>query len=180
VAPAGATDATSSGAYSNTEPYYYVNSSVDAATYGYYYNWEAAKLACPAGWHLPSDAEWNTLEATVSGSDWQESYATATGRRGSHAGKLAGDGWYSSTTAGAPGNATDANHNASGFGAVPAGSWRYGFNDADYDAYFWSSTEYGYGANYAWSRTLDYHYASVSRYGGNYRNFSFSVRCLRD
>ena len=177
VAPAGATDATSSGAYSNTEPYYYVKPGVDAATNGYYYNWEAAKLACPTGWHLPSDAEWNTLEETVSGSDWQASYATATGYRGSHAGKLAGDGWNSSSTAGAPGNAADANHNASGFSAVPAGFWSYGFDYAGNDAYFWSSTEDGAGS--AWHRILYYSYAGVlrttsSRYGG------FSVRCLRD
>ena len=177
VAPAGATDATSSGAYSNTEPYYYVKPGVDAATNGYYYNWEAAKLACPSGWHLPSDAEWNTLEATVSGSDWQESYVTATAYRGSHAGKLAGDGWNSSSTAGAPGNAADANHNASGFSAVPAGFWSYGFDYAGNDAYFWSSTEDGAGS--AWHRILYYSYAGVlrttsSRYGG------FSVRCLRD
>ena len=177
VAPAGATDATSSGAYSNTEPYYYVKPGFDAATNGYYYNWEAAKLACPSGWHLPSDAEWNTLEATVSGSDWQESYVTATAYRGSHAGKLAGDGWNSSSTAGAPGNAADANHNASGFSAVPAGFWSYGFDYAGNDAYFWSSTEDGAGS--AWHRILYYSYAGVlrttsSRYGG------FSVRCLRD
>ena len=178
VAPAGATDATSSGAYSYTVPYYYVKPGVDAATYGYYYNWEAAKLACPAGWHLPSDAEWNTLEATVSGSDWQESYATATGYRGSHAGKLAGDGWNSSTTAGAPGNVTDANHNASGFSAVPAGRWYNGFDIAGDFAFFWSSTVYG--AFDAWSRGLGYNNADVYRrnYGGRYGGFS--VRCLRD
>ena len=177
VAPVGATDATSSGANSNTVPYYYVNPSVDAATYGYYYNWEAAKLACPAGWHLPNDAEWNTLEATVSGSDWQESYATATGYRGSHAGKLAGDGWNSSTTAGAPGNVTDANHNASGFSAVPAGDWSNGFYNAGNGAFFWSSTERG--TNFAWYRSLNYRNADVSRdYNG--RNLGYSVRCLRD
>ena len=177
VAPAGATDATSSGAYSYTEPYYYVKPGVDAATNGYYYNWEAAKLACPSGWHLPSDAEWNTLEATVSGSDWQESYVTATAYRGSHAGKLAGDGWSSSSTAGAPGNAADANHNASGFSAVPGGYWLDGFYGAGFGAYFWSSTESG--SNSAWNRGLTYGSAGVGR-NYNYRGYGFSVRCLRD
>ena len=177
VAPAGATDETSSGASSYTVPYYYVNPGADPATYGYYYNWEAAKLACPTGWHLPSDAEWNTLEATVSGSDWQESYATGTGSRGSHAGKLAGDGWNSSTTAAAPGNVTDANHNASGFSAVPAGFWYYGFSSAGDDAYFWSSTEDG--TDLALYRYLGYRGAGVYR-SYNYRTIGFSVRCLRD
>ena len=54
-------------------PVYYVygydGNSVSAAkasanyiTYGVLYNWEAAKIACPSGWHLPTDAEWTILE----------------------------------------------------------------------------------------------------------------------
>ena len=34
-------------------------------TYGVLYNWVAAKAACPPGWHLPSDAEWKTLEKNL-------------------------------------------------------------------------------------------------------------------
>ncbi len=30
--------------------------------YGRLYDWNTAKKACPAGWHLPSDNEWNELE----------------------------------------------------------------------------------------------------------------------
>jgi uncharacterized protein (TIGR02145 family) len=33
--------------------------------FGRLYNWEAAKVACPKGWHLPSDSEWTVLEKTV-------------------------------------------------------------------------------------------------------------------
>lgn len=33
--------------------------------YGLLYNYEAAKVACPVGWHLPSDAEWQELENTL-------------------------------------------------------------------------------------------------------------------
>jgi len=29
---------------------------------GVLYNWEAVQSACPIGWHLPSDEEWNNLE----------------------------------------------------------------------------------------------------------------------
>jgi uncharacterized protein (TIGR02145 family) len=29
--------------------------------YGRLYDWAMAKTVCPAGWHLPSDAEWQTL-----------------------------------------------------------------------------------------------------------------------
>ncbi|MBO9703719.1 MAG: hypothetical protein J7604_26170 [Sporocytophaga sp.] len=30
--------------------------------YGSLYTWEAAIIACPNGWHLPSDSEWRLLE----------------------------------------------------------------------------------------------------------------------
>jgi uncharacterized protein (TIGR02145 family) len=29
--------------------------------FGLFYDWNAANAACPLGWHLPTDAEWNTL-----------------------------------------------------------------------------------------------------------------------
>ncbi len=35
--------------------------SPNYATYGVIYNWHAASSASPAGWHMPSDAEWNEL-----------------------------------------------------------------------------------------------------------------------
>ncbi|NLB63985.1 MAG: hypothetical protein GX801_07760 [Fibrobacter sp.] len=48
--------------------YGYEGSDVDNAkntdnykTYGVLYNFVAAKVACPAGWHLPSNTEWNAL-----------------------------------------------------------------------------------------------------------------------
>ena len=134
---------------------------------------------CPAGWHLPSDAEWNTMEATVSGSDWQTSYETSTGYRGNHAGKLAGgDNWTSSTTSGAPGDYDNADRNVSGFSAVPAGRC-YGssFYYAGSNTAFWSSTQ-PFSSN-ASNRYLDYNYANV--YRDNYfKSSGYSVRCLRD
>jgi len=33
----------------------------------YYYDTRSAKTACPAGWHLPSNAEWTTLMNTAGG-----------------------------------------------------------------------------------------------------------------
>ena len=173
VAPAGATDASSSGASSNTEPYYYVNSAFNPAVYGYYYNWEAAKLACPTGWHLPSDAEWTTMEQTQTSMD-----VTGSGWRGDHAGKLAGEGWNPSTTAGAPGNASDPDHNASGFSAVPAG-YCYGssFGLAGNYAVFWSATQNS--SNGAYGRGLYSNSAGVTRYDSD-KDYGRSVRCVRD
>ncbi|MCR4827246.1 MAG: T9SS type A sorting domain-containing protein, partial [Bacteroidales bacterium] len=136
---------------------------------------------CPVGWHLPSDAEWNTMEATVSGSDWQTSYETTKNYRGSHAGKLAGgDNWTSRSTSGAPGDYGNADRNVSGFSAVPAGTYNYSsFNNAGYRAEFWGATQDADNPRYAYDRYLYCDNAGVGRF--NYdKNTGFSVRCLRD
>jgi uncharacterized protein (TIGR02145 family) len=39
----------------------YQNNDKFAAIYGYLYNFRVAQKACPLGWHLPNDAEWNEL-----------------------------------------------------------------------------------------------------------------------
>ena len=152
------------------------NSSVtyNNNTFGYYYNWTAANNVCPVGWHLPSDAEWTTMEQTQTSMD-----VTGSGLRGDHAGKLAGEGWNPSTTAGAPGNASDPDHNASGFSAVPAGSC-YGssFYAAGNNASFWSSTQYH--SDYAYTRGLDCNFADVLRSYNDGKSNGYSVRCLRD
>ena len=137
---------------------------------------------CPEGWHLPSDAEWNTMEDTVSGSDWQASYETSTAYRGSHAGKLStGCDWTTSTTANAPGNYSNNERNSSGFAAVPAGGFGSSFSDAGGLAKFWTSSQRcsSTSCGNAWLRYLRYYDAGVSR--NYYNKFSgFSVRCLRD
>ncbi len=62
---------------SETEPYYYVygypGTSVESAKKilgcvvdGVTYNWQAAKTACPQGWHLPTCDEWQTLAEYIS------------------------------------------------------------------------------------------------------------------
>lgn len=37
------------------------NIDLDLQQYGYYYNWRAANMACPKGWHLPTTDEWEQL-----------------------------------------------------------------------------------------------------------------------
>lgn len=37
--------------------------------YGRLYTWQAAKNACPSGWHLPSDDEWTQLVNYLGGED---------------------------------------------------------------------------------------------------------------
>ena len=98
---------------------------------------------------------------------------TGTGFRGDHAGRLAGgEQWSSSTTPNAPGNMSCESRNASGFSAVPAGSYELLFNQYYGGAMFWSSTD-------SWVRLLNYDKAGVQR--TNFDSVFFaSVRCLRN
>ena len=181
--------------HSSTDPYYYdySNSNIPLSERGYYYNWSAAMHGaassnaipsgvqgiCPTGWHLPSDAEWNTMEATVSGSEWQTDYETSYVYRGSHAGKLAGgENWTTCTISGAPGDYGNADRNVFGFSAVPAG---YGYGASLYYAgnyaYFWSSTQDN--SSGVFIRYLHHNNAGVGR-GSNSNSNGYSIRCLRD
>lgn len=48
-------------------PYNENNNNVNK--YGRLYTWEAAKNACPVGWHLPSSKEWENLIDYFGGAD---------------------------------------------------------------------------------------------------------------
>jgi len=165
----------------------YANDSVaspsNLTTYGYLYNWYAAKgianagsttykNICPTDWHVPTDGEWTsliqfivpteTISATVIGSQ----SLTAGGKLKSTSTTL----WQ---TPGFPG--TD-NY---GFSALPGGGRNDvgSFSSIRDNAFFWSATEDG--SNDAWRRSLSNANSNVSR-----RDYSktsgFSVRCLRD
>jgi len=130
---------------------------------------------CPAGWHLPSDAEWTAMTNYVS----SQSAYTCGGNNIYIAKALASEtGWNSSTDNCAVGNTLTAN-NATGFSAVPAGGCvGSSFNGAGGYAGFWSSTQL-LSSGYASYRDLDYGNARV--YGTSIgKNDGSSVRCLRD
>ena len=137
--------------------------------YGVLYNWEAAKTACPSGWHLPSDEEWKVLEKYLGMSS---SDADSAGLRNSgDVGKKlkSTSEWYNN------GNGD----NSSGFNALPGG-YRYGsgrYGDLGERAFFWSSLENG--SSWAWRRHLSYYGDGVLR-DYPYRRRGYSVRCLKD
>ena len=157
--------------------YYPNNNSSNVSAYGYLYNWEAAKLVCPAGWHLPSDAEWTTLITYVSG----QSEYTCGGNTSYNAKALAStEGWGTSSGTCAVGNNPSTN-NATGFSAVPAGY--YGGNGSlpylnfSCGADFWSATQSN--SSNAYSRNVFYYYSQVRIF--NYsKSRGYSVRCLHD
>jgi len=131
-------------------------------TYGTLYNWYSVNTGklCPAGWHVPSDEEWNELM----------NYAGGEGVAG---GKLKEPGttyWV------------EPNHGATndyGFTAFPGG-FRYSdgkFYDFGFSGYWWSST--GYSQSRAFFRFIYYSETTLYRFNNSKKN-GFSVRCLKN
>jgi len=137
----------------------YDNDQSNVAKYGYLYDWETAKTVAPAGWHLPSDSEWNTLINYLGGENVAGGKMKAT------------SGWDSPNTGA---------NNSSGFSAFPGGFYNYVVSEFSHRgtfAGFWSSTPYG--SEFAWKRGLDYRFGEPYHdYDG--RRAGFSVRCVKD
>ena len=139
------------------------------------------KEFAPEGWHVPSDAEWTTLEEYLIANGYNYDGSTTGDKIGKSMASTTG--WSDSTNAGAPpagavGNDQSLN-NSSGFNAFPEGGRDYNgsFDNEGIDAVFWSSTEYI--TDYAWARFLGYSLSSLYR-SNNYKQIGFSVRFVRD
>lgn len=142
---------------------YYNNDPSTNATYGKLYNWYAvndSRGLTPAGWHVPSDAEWTILETCLGGS------SVAGG-----AIKVTGTTTWTSPNTGAT--------NSSGFAGLPGGLRNNvgQFLSVGGNSYWWSSTENF--TSFAWFRSLVYSNGSI---GSSYttKQYGFSVRCIRD
>ncbi len=148
------------------EKYCYNNSSINCNIYGGLYLWnemmqyvttEGAQGICPAGWHLPTNAEWTDL------SDFYG--ATAGGEL-----KETGTSHWNPPNKGAT--------NLSGFTALPGG---YRFTDGSFHGllnctYIWESLA---GTYYAKSITLHFDTWNMSR-TSNLKADGFSVRCIKN
>ena len=112
--------------------------------------------ACPEGWHLPSQAEWETLESYV------------------EANSSCGRGQALKSTSGWDDNANGLD--VFGFNALPAG---HRYDDYSYvrrEAYFWTSSEFSTTyTESAYTRSP----TSVS-WGGYPKYLAQSVRCVKD
>ena len=142
---------------------YYDNEPKIGAKYGKLYNWYAVndpRILAPKGWHIPSDAEWTTLE------NYLRDVASKKMKR---LGSLKANG---------------NENNKSGL-LVLLGGYRLGdgkFQSLDAYTGWWSSTEGN--ANYARGRSTNgngvnlYGLNDDMGYGG--KVVGLSVRCLRD
>jgi len=148
-----------SGISSNCEKYgrLYDWSTAMAGSASSSYNPSGVQGICPAGWHLPSQAEWNNLITYAGGS------ATAGTKLKSTS------GWVGE-------NGTD-NY---GFWALPGGfrnNSEGSFGGNGYYGYWWSSTQSGTDGAYA--KYMDYGNSHVLD-GSYYKSDGFSVRCVRN
>jgi uncharacterized protein (TIGR02145 family) len=146
--------------------------TADQKMKGALYNWYAVntgKLA-PAGWHIPTDAEWDTLQnfliangykydSTIKGNDVSRSLSSKIYWLNDQASNIN-------------------NYNTNGFSAIPGGCRNYNgvFLDSN-NGYWWSATEFD--ESIVWFRYIIYY----SRYLGRYyyhKEYGLSVRLVRD
>ncbi|MFH1295682.1 MAG: fibrobacter succinogenes major paralogous domain-containing protein [Bacteroidota bacterium] len=172
-----------------TTPYWfnYDDSLNNSITYGKLYTWAAVMHGsessnsnpsgvqgiCPAGWHVPSDAEWMELEMFL-GMSAGEANRVMEWRGTDEGGKLKETGttrWQEPNT-----GAT----NESGFTALPAGQRNDEglFLGKQYAGFYHTSTEYQ-GTSSSASRFLSWDMSMIWRDFGP-KNFAFSIRCLKD
>ena len=152
------------------------------------YNWYAVigihdidpntpnKEFAPEGWHVPTDAEWTTLEEYLIASSYN--YDGTTTENKIAKAMASTSGWNSATNKGVPGNDQSLN-NSSGFNVFPEG---YRFNDGSFFnegslAFFWSSPESS--TFEAWYCYLVSSSSNLYRSSDNER-YGFSVRFVRD
>jgi len=135
----------------------YNDSISNCNTYGRLYNWDAAEIVCPLGWHLPDTTEWNTLVRTV-GVD-------------SAAIKLSAKSTLWKTNVGT---------NSFGFSALPAGDYE-SYNDNEYillgeETSWWTTAQ----RDAVSSHTMGFYDGGPSidmSYDGRYSYHS--VRCIQ-
>lgn len=145
------------------EKYCYNNVAGNCDIYGGLYLWSeamqyvttsGAKGICPAGWHIPSKTELETLQTAVNSS--------------SNALKSVGQG-----------SGNGAGTNTSGFSGLLAGSRNtdFTFSNLGYSTGIWGSTELG--ATFAYNFVLEY-YGSAADWGYFDKENGFSIRCIKN
>jgi len=180
---------------------YYENNTANGTKYGKLYNWYAvvdARGLAPGGWHVPTDEEWTVLSTFLGGEAVAGKKMKST------------SGWNSYTTGGSKTCPNCANWNAEyrkkvpchtckdtrsvaapkvshvgngtnscGFTGLPGGyrSYSGNFYYVGNGGYWWSASESN--VSDAWLRGLYDDDSTLGRFT-NYKDYGFSVRCVRD
>lgn len=153
------------------------NNAQNFSIYGSLYNWYAvsdSRNIAPAGWHVPTDAEWTILENFLIAKGYNYD-KTTTGNK--IALSMAAESfWTSSTTPGAIGS-TENGRNASGFNARSSGYRNDEFLNEFKECWWWTST--ASNSNFAYGRSLNYNRVGLF-HGNDNKSLGFSVRCIKD
>ena len=142
---------------------------------GYLYNFVAAMHICPIGWHLPTQADWETLKTYVGG---ESSYRCSANTEYLARAIASKTGWEGSDSECGPGEQPDEN-DGTGFSASPAGEFgTSGLANKNKEANFWLDQAAGSGVGIcAFLRyndpTLEYSFTPEQKQG-------FSVRCVHN
>ena len=143
----------------------YNNDTALLPDYGRLYSWYAAvdsRNICPAGWHVPSLAEWDTLRAflgdSLAGSQLKE----------------AGTAYWISTDS-TVANTVGFNARGNGFKGNPRG-----YKNLREIAYFWASTQFGLGG-FSRGHTMKLmHNSPVLETGVAVGNCGMCIRCIQN
>jgi uncharacterized protein (TIGR02145 family) len=151
----------------------YNDSDSYCAQYGRLYDMETAKKICPAGWHLPSRREWDSLGRAAGGKSevglYEITFWDGAGKR-----LKTRSGWNWNKEDNANGNGTDDYE----FSALPGGYYDgAGFYKAGNEGHWRTATESD--AYYAYNRCMaDYHDGLHERTGN--KDNGISVRCAKN
>jgi len=143
--------------YTTSNSWCYDDDPSNCTKYGRLYTWDAAMSACPSGWHLPSDVEWDILLAAVGGASTAGTMLKST------------TGWSDG------GNGAD----VYGFSALPGG-WRDTdgtFTSAGRYGEWWCATEGWTGG--AWHRFMNSDANVYENLMLNDKGDGLSARCIR-
>lgn len=143
--------------YAADGSYCYDDADANCERYGRLYPWEVALNACPAGWHLSTEYEWQALELHL-GIDFSELDGTRS--RGIDQGVQLREG------------------GASGLN-VELGGWRRtdgSYASADTSAALWTATEAD--PFHAWHRDVNTERTALYR-SRVYKPYALSVRCVQ-
>ncbi|MDD3877749.1 MAG: fibrobacter succinogenes major paralogous domain-containing protein [Bacteroidales bacterium] len=137
----------------------YDDNDANCLKFGRLYTWESAKEACPQGWHIPTDSDWDVLVAAIG----EKSVAGGTLKDNA-------SGLWKAPNTGA--------NNSTGYSALPAGIK---LNNGSYTAQgetaaFWSIFDNGSGA---WGRHLTFNSARFNSLN-NPEHMAYSLRCLKN
>jgi uncharacterized protein (TIGR02145 family) len=164
-----------------TPGHWFFENSTDTVSinkFGALYNWYAidTKRLAPAGWHVPTDAEWETLQnyLIANGYNWDSS--TVDNKIGKSLAAITD--WDASTVPGTIGDDVTKN-NRTGFSALPGGYRGENFYGIGACGNYWSATQNNADAMGAYYRSLCYNDARLG-WSADKKKMGMSVRLVMD